>query len=403
MRYDRRHHTARRTEAFVFHQLIPYLGNKRHLLDVISAAVAATGVQAEQATFFDAFAGSGVVSRHAKQLGFRVLCNDWEPYARALNTAAIATDRAPEFAKLGGYEHALDALNELPGVDGWVTNNLCPRNDAAPDPASERLFYRRATGRRIDAIRERIATWQQGGTIDDSEACCLLAPLLYQACWLSNTSGVFKGFHAGWGGRNGTALHRILADLHLEPSRFLANEREHEVTCRDALTLARELGQVDVAYLDPPYNQHPYASNYHVLNSLTLWDRPDLPPASTRGAKAAIRPDWKERRSPFNHRSTAGAAYSELLAALDAKFVLTSYSTDGMIPLRELVERTAAHGRLTVQCRPYKRYRVSPTRPSPRPTTVEFVLTCDPTSGRDSRDVVRVLDAISTGAASATA
>ena len=98
-------------------------------------------------------------------------------------------------------------------------------------------------------------------------AACLLAPLLYQACWLANTSGVFKGFHAGWGGANGTALHRILADLELLPLRFHDNGRRHRVLDVDAAELGAHLdADADVAYLDPPYNQHPYASNYHVLN-----------------------------------------------------------------------------------------------------------------------------------------
>jgi len=375
VRYDPRHHPARTTDEFVFHQLIPYLGNKRHLLDLIGEALDATGVDPRTATFVDAFAGSGVVARFAKQRGFAVVANDWEPYARTLNTAAIACDAAPLLPALGGYARALAVLNELPGEDGWATHTWCPADDGAPDPTRERLFYRRATGRRIDAIRARIASWQERGLVDDAAASCLLAPLLYQASWLANTSGVFKGFHAGWGGRNGTALHRILDDLHLRPLRFLDNGRAHRVFDVDAMQLHAALPTaVDVVYLDPPYNQHPYASNYHVLNSLVLWDRPDLPPPTTRGWKAGIRADWRQRRSAFNDRNAAAGAFAQLLERLDAQHVLISYSTDGRIPLERLVAIAARHGELAVHCRAYKRYRTSPTRPSARPHNVEFVL-----------------------------
>lgn len=394
MRFDPRHHTARSTHEFVFHQLVPYLGNKRHLLDVIGAAIDATGIEPGNATFLDAFAGSGVVSRYGKQRGFAVVANDWEPYARVLNTAAIAVDAPPACAALGGYDAALAQLNALPGHDGWVTQHLCPRDDDAPDPRTERLFYRRATGRRLDAIRAQIAAWQAAGAIDADEACCLLAPVLYQACWLANTSGVFKGFHAGWGGSNGTALHRILADLRLQPTRFLTNGRRCRVLGVDARELGAAAGPVDIAYLDPPYNQHPYASNYHVLNSLVLWDQPDLPPATTPGSKAAIRTDWRARRSAFNSRVQALGAYRDLLAALDARCVLVSYSTDGLIPLRDLVAATAAHGALSVFCRSYKRYRTSPTRPSPRARNVEFVLVCDRRRSPRAGDEADVLAAI---------
>lgn len=402
MRYEPARHSARRTDEYVFHSLIPYLGNKRHLLEPIGQALAATGLVPSRATLVDAFAGSGVVSRFAKRLGFAVVANDWEPYARVLNTAAIAVDHEPACASFGGYAAALHLLTSLPGVDGWVAQNLCPRDDQAPDAHRERLFYRRATGRRLDAVRDHLEALRRAGSIDDDTFACLLAPLLYQASWLANTSGVFKGFHAGWGGRNGTALHRILANLTLRPLRFLDNGRRHRVHTLDAAKLGEQLAdhgpRADVVYLDPPYNQHPYASNYHVLNSLVLWDKPPLPPPTTRGQKAAIRSDWTERRSAFNHRHTALAAYRDLLRRFDAPFVITSYSTDGIIAVDDLVAANAEHGELTVFCRSYKRYRTSPTRPSPRPRNVEFVLLCRRAATARADEVAAVLAAIAEAA-----
>ena len=196
---------------------------------------------------------------------------------------------------------------------------------------------------------------------------------------------MFKGFHAGWGGANGTALHRILADLELRPLQFCDNGRRHRVLDVDAAALGAHLdGTADVAYLDPPYNQHPYASNYHVLNSLVLWDRPDVPPPTTRGCKAAIRPDWKQRRSAFNARGEAADALAEVLAKLPARHLLISYSTDGTIPVERLVALAAEHGAVRAFRRSYRRYRTSPTRPSPRPRNVEFVLHVDRDARRQS-------------------
>ncbi len=346
MQYDRRQHAARHTNDYVFHQLLPYLGNKRHLLDLIGQALAATGIAPGRSTFVDAFAGSGVVSRFAKQVGFAVVSNDWEPYAEALNTAAIACEGPPACSALGGYDAAIRTLNALPGTDGWVTAHLCPADDLAPDPVHERLFYRRATGRRLDAIRAQIATWQASGAIDAAS--------------------------------NGTALHRILADLQLQPQRFLATGRAHRVYAVDAVALGTQLTTTpDVVYLDPPYNQHPYASNYHVLNSLVVWDQPALPPPTARGWKAAIRPDWRQRKSAFNDRRGAAAAFAALFDRFDAPWLLVSYSTDGTLPLERLVALAAGHGAVRAFCRRYKRYRTSPTRPSPRPRNVEFVLAID--------------------------
>ena len=63
--YGRGGHSAIRTNEYVFHQLIPYLGNKRKLLGLIHQAIAKTKVS-PIGTFLDLFACSGFVSRLAK-------------------------------------------------------------------------------------------------------------------------------------------------------------------------------------------------------------------------------------------------------------------------------------------------------------------------------------------------
>jgi adenine-specific DNA-methyltransferase len=378
VRYDRKRHVAARTGDYVFHQLIPYIGNKRRLLDLIGQAVDAAGLS-PGATFLDLFAGSGVVSRYAKRRGFRVLCNDWEPYAEAINGCYVGCDGPPAI-RGRPYETVIDELNRLPGIEGWVTTHLCPGDDEAIDPGRDRLFYMRKNGMRIDAIRGRVAEWERAGDLTPARRDCLLAPLLYQACYVSNTSGVFKGFHNGWGGRTRTALYRIASDLTLRPAVFHDGER-CRVFRRDATELARDLRgeRVDFVYIDPPYNQHPYGSNYHVLNTVALWDSPQLPQKITgRGDKAAIRTDWRsERRSLYNHCGEAAAEYARLLDTIDARFVATSYSTDGTIPLTELIAANLRRGGVSVLTRGYKRYRVSTQRFSKKPMNVEFVLLTD--------------------------
>ena len=135
--------------------------------------------------------------------------------------------------------------------------------------------------------------------------------------------------------------------------------------------------EVDIAYLDPPYNQHPYGSNYHVLNTVALWDKPLIASYTGGCNKSAIRRDWRtERRSAYNH-ATALAAYQALLQAIPARHILTSYSTDGNMPLEGLLQAAAERGRISCLTRAYKRYRVSAQRMSARPRTVEFVLSID--------------------------
>ncbi len=386
-------------DAAAFHtdQLLPYIGNKRKLLPLILEAIEATGI--ERGVFYDAFAGSGVVARLAKTMGYQVIANDWEPYAFHVNTAYIAANRPPEFRVLGGLNAALDALNNLtPRSGGYIASHYCPSDDEAPDPDAERMFYTQQNGRRIDAVRERIAEWKAEGLIDASEESVLLAPLIFQAAYCSNTSGVFKGWHRGWGGATRTAWYRIRSMLTLSPPVFWDNRQENRVYRADASHLLDEI-ECDIAYLDPPYNQHQYGANYHLLNTIALWDKPDVGrtyDARRPGSgKAAIRTDWRtERRSAYCHKSSALPEFRALVMGLRARWILVSYSTDGIIPMDDMVAALCECGSLSVVTKRYKRYRVSRQRPSPKPHTVEFVLMADTGRPCSVRDIEKVKQGI---------
>jgi len=375
-------HAANSTDEYVFHQLIPYIGNKRKLLRLIGRALEASDIAPETHRFIDLFAGTGVVSRYARQKGFGVIANDWEPYAEELNRCAMELNAPPVFFDNRSYESVLDELNALPPREDWVAQHLCPRDDESFDIAKDRLFYMRKNGLRIDAIRTQIAAWEDAGKLTPASRAALLAPLLYQCCYNANTSGVFKGFHNGWGGQTHTALYRIKGDLVLRPAQFLDNGQRSLALRLDAQKLAELLGEEikepSFVYLDPPYNQHPYGANYHVLNSVALWDKPELSPLISHfGDKAAIRTDWRtQRRSAYNYKAEATQAYHTLLQTLAPRtsWIATSYSTDGMIPLRAMLEANQSVGAMSVFTQAYKRYRVSSQRASARPQTMEFVL-----------------------------
>lgn len=360
---------------FLTDQLIAYIGNKRKLLDLLAEAIGRTGLR--QGVFFDAFAGSGVVSRLAKSSGFRVVANDWEPYTRFINETYVVQNRMPEFRETGGAQALFDHLNTLPGQAGYISTHHCPADDDNPDYDRERMFYTQQNGQRLDAMREEVERMRDAGRISDAEHAVLVAALVFGASYCSNTSGVFKGFHRGWGGATRTAWYRIRAPLRLRLPVLFDNGLRNEAVQMDAKVAAAQI-PCDIAYLDPPYNQHQYGANYHLLNTIALWDKPEIPARFTpeaRGIKAAIRTDWRtERNSAFCRRSLAQAELARVMEALKAKWVLVSYSTDGLIPLENLVDTLALFGRLSWVYRPYKRYRVSSQRPSPRPHTLEFVL-----------------------------
>ena len=135
---------------------------------------------------------------------------------------------------------------------------------------------------------------------------------------------------------------------------------------------------------------------------MALWDKPGIPESISpqRGDKAAIRRDWREaRRSAFCVRALAAGEMERLAGSLRARWILVSYSTDGLIPAEELVRTLHRAGRLSWVHRPYKRYRVSSQRPSPRSPPIEFVLVVETAAAPDTGSRGRVLRALAGAAA----
>tara|TARA_B100001758_G_scaffold83730_1_gene71186 strand:- start:107 stop:1345 length:1239 start_codon:yes stop_codon:yes gene_type:complete len=383
---------ARDTDEYVFSQLIPYIGNKRKLLDLIHQAISETKI--ENGTFVDLFSGSTVVSRFAKKLGFRVLSNDWEPYSEQIAKGTIVLNKIPEFEKLGGHENVFKILNDVEPLEDYVSRHLCPSDDNNLDHEKDRLFFMRKNGMKIDAMRELISNWVDNDMISDTEFSYIMASFMYSVSYVSNTSGVFKGFHKGWGGSNGTAQYRICSDIKLRPAIIYDNGQDNISSREDAGLLVDNLSELlgdvpDIVYLDPPYNQHPYGSNYHVLNSIVLWDKPKFPEKITRGTKSAIRLDWRsERRSAYNSKIKAVEEFDNLIRKINCKYILTSYSTEGNIPLQKMMNILGSKGSLSVVKREYVRYRVSPTRLSPKPRNVEFVVITDTSGNPASKEKI---------------
>jgi len=359
---------------YLTEQIIPYIGNKRKLLPLIHEGLRLafprgfTGM-----TFFDPFAGSGIVSRFAKYLGFQVIANDWEYYAYILNYAYLKINRcdlSTMYGAWGGIEGMLSHLNALPDpaeADEYIARYYSPRDDRIADYRRERMFYTRSNGLAIDRLRneiERLYPRETAEAAPDTppfrEKVLLLALLIHQAGTHTNTSGVFKAYHKGFGGFSGDALSRILQPIALPCPCLWDSDLPQHVFRVDAAELlgkmSREIPHIDVAYLDPPYNQHQYGSNYHMLNTIALWDGV-IPGDRASGDKGGIRRDWVKTRSKYCYRDQAPGVFTDLLGALDARHLFISYSTEGIIPFEELIDICADHGRVTMLTNEYVKYR----------------------------------------------
>lgn len=275
--------------------MIKYLGSKRRLVSRIVALISAIpGTR----TVLDLFTGSTRVAQGLKSAGFVVTANDLATYSEVLATAYIATDASRvAHAKLTEQLAHLDAL---PGVPGYVTRTFC----------EESRYFQPFNGARIDAIRAGIDAIATSPT----ERAVLLTALLVAADRVDSTTGLQMAYLKQWAPRS----HRPLA---LRMPVLIAGAGA--VRCEDARTCVGRAEEFDVAYLDPPYNQHSYHSNYHIWETLV---RGDAPPAYGIARK---REDCRTTKSPFNQRPNAWGALRDVVLGVRARHLVLSFSNEG--------------------------------------------------------------------------
>lgn len=339
--------------AYLRGQLITCIGNKRRLLPLIEAGLveARARLGGGPMAVADLFTGSGVVARMARAHAGRLVVNDLEPYAavtaRCYQADPAGVDPAALAAELARVERQV-ARSLAPG---FIAELYAPADDNAIRPG-ERAFYTRANAVFLDTFCQ---------VLDDTPEELrpfVLAPVLAQASVHANTSGVFKGFYKNrdgvgqFGGHGANALGRILRPIAVEAPVLSRLSCPVEVHRRDAGELVHEIGEVDVAYLDPPYNQHPYGSNYFMLNLLCDYRRP-----AAISRVSGIPKTWN--RSAYNREATAEAALAALLRDVKAKMVLLSYNSEGFIPHERLLAMLADVGEVSVMDARYNTFRGS--------------------------------------------
>lgn len=356
---------------FLKEQLITYLGNKRSLLPFISQALSRVvdlmGGAPQGLRTWDAFSGSGVVARLLKSFSSHLYVNDLESYSELLNSCYLSNADELNFSemRLVHSELMYDINTNL--TPGFVAEYYAPLDDECILP-DERVFYTRRNAVFIDSARAAISR------LDEKWQKFFLAPLLSEASIHTNTSGVFKGFYknaAGvgqFGGKGRHALSRILGEVELPFPVFSGFICPCTITRLDALEAALALPDIDVAYLDPPYNQHPYGSNYFMLNLIVEGMRPD---PSTLSRVSGIPRSWN--RSPFNCLSKALDSLRALLEACPARFVLLSYNSEGVIPLNDIRELLISMGRMECFEQNYAAYKASRNLHKRKSNVTEYI------------------------------
>jgi adenine-specific DNA-methyltransferase len=304
--------------------VIKYLGSKRTLIPALVAAVSAIR---PGGTVIDLFSGTSRVGHALKARGYRVIANDHNAYAEALARAYVVADREACAAEAARW---IAALNALPGRAGYFTATFCERS----------RFFQPKNGARVDAIRDAI----EAAELPADLRAVLLVALMEAADRVDSTTGVQMAYLKAWAPR---AHH----DLELRLPELLpqAASGPGQAWRLDAIEAAGRL-RGDIAYLDPPYNQHKYLGNYHIWETLALWDRPEV------YGVACKRVDCRSRRSAFNSRPAARRALAQVIGQIDATHLIVSFSDEGYLGRDEIAAMLAARGEVVVFAHDFRRY-----------------------------------------------
>jgi adenine-specific DNA-methyltransferase len=303
--------------------VIKYLGSKRRLVPVLARICE----EARVGTALDLFTGTTRVAQAFKQRGSNVTAVDTARYADIFAQCYIATDATA--VDKDDLMDALAHLGSLPGKPGYFTETFCERS----------RFFQPFNGARVDAIRDTITRDYAASPLFP----ILLTSLIEAADRVDSTTGVQMAYVKHWAPRSYRPLELRVPQLIVGEGRAVQG---------DALELAGTIGDFDLAYLDPPYNQHRYFTNYHVWETLVAWDAP------AHYGVACKRVDAREpvTRTAFNTRRGMPDALRAVVRDVRARVLVLSYNDESWVELEELRAMCAVRGAVEVLGFDSKRY-----------------------------------------------
>jgi adenine-specific DNA-methyltransferase len=324
-------------EDFTFQTMLTCIGNKRklvgHICDIVESLRQRLGK--EKLCIMDGFTGSGVVARALAPICHTMITNDLENYAYLMSKCFLHTPSALQQLRIS--EH-INHMNKLaisgPYFEEGIIAKLYAPQNTNDVKMGERCFYTRENALIIDTLRKYI-----GDFVEPELQVYCLVPLLIKASIHTNTAGVFKGFYKDgelgcFGGAGRNALSRIMKPITLDLP-IWSGETYNALCYNTNINDLMDTGgldnpwigePIDVLYLDPPYNQHPYGSNYFMLNVIAKNEEPEK-----ISKVSGIPTDWN--KSAYNSKGTAIRDMAHLLRTGLSKshYIVLSYNDEGII------------------------------------------------------------------------
>lgn len=321
-----------------------YIGNKTRLLPFILRTLEKEEIGV--GSVHDAFAGTASVSRAFKADGWRVCSSDLLMSSYVFQRAYVVADAADTSI----HEMAAE-LAAVPPRQGFISRHFSPAGGSA---SAGRMYFTPENAALIDASRETLESWRADGKLGENEYYLLLAAIIEGADRVANTAGVYASYMKRWQA-NARRAFEILPEVPI------AGEKPARAYLMDATEAAGEVGEVDLLYIDPPYNSRQYVAYYHIPEILARGWSNGWP--AIRGKVGLLA--GEEGRSQWSHGRRVQKLFAGLLAGSGAKWALVSFNSEGHLKpeaLQALLGRASADGRVAHFTQRYRRYRADSDR-----------------------------------------
>ena len=318
-------------------QGVKYIGSKASLVPYIVQVIEKYIPFAK--TALDVFTGTTRVAQALRNKGLQVTTSDLSWASEAYSGAYIESPSTNTT-----LQDKINQLNALPGNEDWLTKYYC---DARGEDNAIIRVWQPKNGKRADAIRNQIEEWHYNGELYDWEYKTLITSLILALDRVDNTVGVQQAYLKDW-------CNRSQHDLTLELPKIPSGPKGRHIR-GDCLQI--EYPQADIAYLDPPYSSHSYATYYHIWDSITRWDKPEV------GLKTNRRMDRVSGSETFdpsmtslwNSKKTALRAFDQLIQRLPVKYVLISYNNESIVSIEDLQKLLKKYPKVIIEEIDYKR------------------------------------------------
>ncbi|GIZ15094.1 DNA adenine methylase [Capnocytophaga catalasegens] len=306
-----------------------YIGSKYKLSEFIKQGVhSVVGQDLSNKVFCDLFAGTGIVGRSFKKEVKQVISNDIEYYSFVLNKNYIGNYEPMDFSTY------IDILNALQGEKGFIFEQYSEGGKA------QRQYFKQENGKKIDAIRKKIEQWHKKSDISDNLYYFLLASLLESADKVANTASVYGAF-----------LKHIKKsaqkDIFIEPAYFTESKHTHLVFNKNANDLIQTI-QGDILYLDPPYNAREYGANYHLLNTIAMYD--SFEPKGKTGLR-------NYQKSMYCKKNQVIDTFDKLIKQANFQYIFLSYNNEGLMTASEIQTIMRKYGSYDLVSTNYQRFK----------------------------------------------